>query len=105
MSKTDSFLTLDSQLTIVAWTSGVQEIFGYEAAEILGQPVFALVPEDLTDAAKSVLVQVKAEGHVHGFQTERIAKGGQRIKIVADLLAIRNASGDHCATQITVRPA
>ena len=103
MSNTDSFLTLDPQMTIVAWTSGAERIFGYKASEILGKPVFTLVPEDLVNSAQAVLREVMAEGRVDGFHTERIAKGGQRIKIVADLLAIRSASGDHCATQITVR--
>lgn len=105
MGNTDSFLTLDPQMTIVAWTSGAEKIFGYRASEILGQPVFTLVPEDLVESAQTVLRQVMAEGHVNGFYTERIAKNGQRIKIVADLLSVRNASGNHCATQITVRRA
>lgn len=102
MGKIDSFLTFDSQMNIVAWTSGTQEIFGYKPDEILGRSVFILIPEDQKDATVAVLQQVKKEGHFHGFHTERIAKNGQRNKVVADILAIHNSSGDHCATQITV---
>lgn len=105
MSKVDSFLTLDRNLTIVAWTAGVREIFGYEAAEILGQPVFTLVPEDQRQAAAGVLERVKSEGHVQGFHAERLAKGGARVRIVADVAAIRDRDGVYCATQITVRRA
>ena len=57
MSAVDSFLTLDVNLTIVAWTAGVEQIFGYAAAEILGKPVFTLVPEDQRQAAVEVLKQ------------------------------------------------
>ena len=99
----DSFLTLDSHLTVVAWTSGVREILGYEAGDILGRPVFVLVPDDQREAAAAVIRRVRDEGRVQGFHAERLSKSGQRVKIVADLLAVRNASGEHCATQITLR--
>ena len=101
----DSFITLDANLTIVAWTSGAKDLFGYEAGEILGQPVFILVPDDERQAAAAILAKVQAEGSVQGFHAERLVKGGGRIKIVADLLAVRNSTGDHCATQISVRRA
>jgi len=101
----DSFLTLDPQLTIVAWTSGVQDLFGYEPGEILGRPVFVLVPDDQKDAVVAVMRRLENEGRVDGFRAERLTKSGERVRVVADLLAIRNAAGDRCATQITVRRA
>lgn len=103
MPEEDAFLTLDPQMTIVAWSSGVQRVFGYHAAEILGKKVFVLVPEDQRESAKDVLNRVTAEGEVKDFHTERITKSGARIKIAADLLAIKNDSGTLCAIQITVR--
>ncbi|MFQ5830114.1 MAG: PAS domain S-box protein [Candidatus Methylomirabilia bacterium] len=103
MSRTNSFLTLDPELTIVAWTAGVADIFGYEPAEILGRPVFALVPDDQRQAAADVLAKTVTEGRVAGFATQRLTKSGGRINIVADLLAIRSEDGKHRATQITVR--
>ncbi|OGK96434.1 MAG: hypothetical protein A3D33_14475 [Candidatus Rokubacteria bacterium RIFCSPHIGHO2_02_FULL_73_26] len=101
----DSFLTLDSHLTVVAWTSGAQEILGYAAEEILGRPVFVLVPDDQRQAVAAVMRQVEATGHVRGFHAERMTRSGQRVRVVADLLAIRDPSGEHCATRITVRRA
>lgn len=105
MSAVDSFLTLDVNLTIVAWTAGVEQIFGYAAAEILGKPVFTLVPEDQRQAAVEVLKQLSAENQVSGFHAERLTKQGTRVALVADLLAIRDSTGAHCATQIRVRRA
>ena len=61
MSTTDTFLTVDKHLIIVGWTTGVQELFGYEPSEILGKHVFILVPPDKADAAVAMLTQVKAE--------------------------------------------
>ena len=103
MDKTDAFLTLNRRLTIVAWTAGVAGIFGYEAHEILGKSVLVLVPEDQLSKARAVLTQVKAEGRVDGFHAVRLTRDGERIPIIADLLAVRDESGEHCATQITVR--
>ncbi len=101
----DSFLTLDPRMNVVAWTSGVQEILEYEPGEILGRPVLVLVPEDQRAAVAAVMRRVAEEGRVHGFHAERMTRSGRRVKIVADLLAIRTPAGDHCATQITVRRA
>ena len=126
MSTTDTFLTVDNHLIIVAWTTGMQEIFGYEPSEILGKHVFVLVPPEKADAAVAMLTQVKqkdgpserekwlstmrangeviaeaAYGQILGFETERLHKSGERVKLSVDLLSIKNMTGDHCATQIS----
>ena len=128
MSTTDTFLTVDKHLIIVGWTTGMQELFGYEPSEILGKHVFILGPPDKADAAVAMLTQVKAEngsserekflstmrangeviaetayGQILGFETERLTKSGERIKLTVDLLSIKNMTGDHCATQISPR--
>ena len=126
MSTTDTFLTVDNHLIIVAWTTGMQEIFGYEPSEILGKHVFVLVPPEKADAAVAMLTQVKqkdgsserekwlstmrangeviaktAYGQILGFESERLTKSGERVKLSIDLLSIKNMTGDHCATQIS----
>ena len=103
MSTTDTFLTVDKHLIVVGWTTGMQELFGYEPSEILGKHVFVLVPPDKADAAVEVLTRVKVDGRVVGFQTERLHKSGERLKLTVDLLSIKNMTGDHCATQISPR--
>ncbi len=40
MSTTDTFLIVDKHLIVVGWTTGMQELFGYEPSEILGKHVF-----------------------------------------------------------------
>jgi PAS domain S-box-containing protein len=126
MSTTDTFLTVDKHLIIVGWTTGMQEIFGYEPSEILGKHVFVLVPPEKADAAVAMLTQVKqkdgsserekwlstmrangeviaktAYGQILGFESERLTKSGERVKLSIDLLSIKNMTGDHCATQIS----
>ncbi len=126
MSTTDTFLTVDNHLIIVGWTTGMQEIFGYEPSEILGKHVFVLVPPEKADAAVAMLTQVKqkdgsserekwlstmrangeviaetAYGQILGFESERLTKSGERVKLSIDLLSIKNMTGDHCATQIS----
>jgi len=101
----DSSLTLDPRLNVVAWTSGAQEILEYAPEEILGRPVFVLVPEDQREAVAAVMRRVAEDGRVHGFHAERLTRSGRRVKVVADLLAVRTPAGEHCATRITLRRA
>ena len=126
MSKVDTHLICDKHLIIVGWTIGMQEIFGYEPSEILGKHVMVLVPDDKQETAIKMLTQIgrhdtpserekwlstKREsgeviadvdyGRIFGFESERLTKSGERVKLTIDLLSIKNLTGNHCATQIS----
>src|SRR3972149_5502748 len=89
----DSFLTLDSHLTVVAWTSGAQEILGYAAEEILGRPVFVLVPDDQRQAVAAAMREGRAIGRGGGVPAARPGGVGRPPGGAACLRAARAPAG------------
>ena len=49
-SAKDAIISIDSNGTIISWNTGAQTIFGYTEAEMLGQSLTTLMPEQFRDA-------------------------------------------------------
>jgi PAS domain S-box-containing protein len=80
--------------TITSWNQSAERIFGYSAAEIVGQSIFTLVPPDLHDSERDVLDRVRRGQPVAFSETERVRKDGERITIALSVSPIRNTSGE-----------
>jgi PAS domain S-box-containing protein len=52
--------TLDGIIT--SWNQGAERIYGYSAAEVLGQPVLMLIPPDHVEEVPTILEQVRRGG-------------------------------------------
>ena len=63
-SVNEGIISVDSTGRIVFWNRGAQAIFGYAEDEILGQPLFLLVPERHRDSLQAVLDRASSPGAV-----------------------------------------
>ncbi|HEX3274685.1 MAG TPA: PAS domain S-box protein [Gemmatimonadales bacterium] len=79
--------------TITNWNAAAERIFGYAAAEIVGQSIFLLVPPELHPAEHEILERVRLGQPVAFGETERIRKDGSRITIALSVSPIRDAAG------------
>ena len=84
--------TLDGIVT--SWNTAAERIFGYSKTEMIGRPVFLLVPQELHDAERDLLERIRQGERVEVFETERIRKDGRRIYIAVSVSPIRDASGN-----------
>jgi two-component system, cell cycle sensor histidine kinase and response regulator CckA len=83
--------TLDG--TITSWNAAAERIFGYSAAEIIGQPIFRLIPDDQHDAERDLLERVRRGESVEVGEAERIRKDGRHIWISLSVSPVRDAEG------------
>jgi PAS domain S-box-containing protein len=83
--------TLDG--IIVSWNAGAQRMYGYTAAEAVGQPVTILCAPEHHDDIFRKLELVKRGIHVEHFETTRIRKDGSSIDISLSISPIKGASG------------
>jgi PAS domain S-box-containing protein len=89
-SSTDAIIgkTLDGVVT--SWNAAAERIFGYTEAEMVGQPIFRLIPEEYHGAERDLLAQIGRGEVAEGSEVERITKDGRRIHISISVSPIRD---------------
>ena len=83
--------TLDG--TIVSWNAGAEKLYGYTAAEAIGQSVSILVPDERADELPNLLRRLAAGEHLKQYQSERRRRDGSLIPVSLTLSPIRDADG------------
>ncbi|HUC86023.1 MAG TPA: PAS domain S-box protein, partial [Candidatus Acidoferrales bacterium] len=78
---------------ITSWNPGAEKIFGYAAAEAIGQPIRLLFPPDRADEEKELLARIGRGERIDHFETVRVCKDGRRIHVSATLSPVTDAGG------------
>jgi PAS domain S-box-containing protein len=84
--------TLDG--IIISWNPAAEKMFGYTAAEAIGQSIRLIIPAELQAEEDYVLSTIRRGEKVDHFETVRQRKDGRRIDISLTVSPIRNALGD-----------
>ena len=92
-SSDDAIISKTLDGTITSWNRGAERIFGYSAAEAVGQSIRMLVPADLQSEEDTVLERVRTGVGVDHFETKRLRKDGVEILISLTVSPIRDNSG------------
>jgi PAS domain S-box-containing protein len=83
--------TLDG--TVITWNRGAENIFGYSAEEIIGQPITTIIPTEHHCEEEMILQSIRSGKKVDHFETIRIAKDGRRIPVSITVSPIRDEHG------------
>src|SRR5438045_1143930 len=92
-SSVDAIFSTSLNGGIQTWNRGAERLFGYSAAEALGQPVMLIIPEDRRAEEEMVLARVGRGDTVDHFETVRRGKDGRLIEISLTVSPIRDARG------------
>jgi PAS domain S-box-containing protein len=92
-SSDDAIVGKNLEGIVVSWNAGAERIFGYSAAEMLGQPIRHLLSPDRPEEETLILEQVRG-GAIRRYETMRIRKDGGPIDISLTVSPIKSASGD-----------
>jgi PAS domain S-box-containing protein len=92
-SSDDAIIGKDLQSRVLSWNIGAERMFGYTAAEMLGEPITRLLSRDRPDEEPRVIEDVK-RGETQHFETVRIRKDGQPIEVSLTISPIKNAKGE-----------
>ena len=83
--------TLDG--TITSWNPAAERIYGYSAAEAIGQSIDMLVPEALRGDVPGILAQVQAGDRVEQYETGRARKDGTVIDVWLTISGVKDSFG------------
>lgn len=92
-SSTDAIISKDLNGIILSWNRGAEAIFGYTAAEMLGQSIRRLIPAERQAEEDDILARLRRGEAVPPFDTERLVKEGRRLEISLTVSPIRDARG------------
>ena len=83
--------TLEGRIT--SWNASAERIFGYTAAEAIGQSITFLMPPDRVNEEVGILARLKRGERIEHFETVRRRKDGRDINVSLSISPLRDASG------------
>jgi PAS domain S-box-containing protein len=92
-SSDDAIVTKTLDGIIMSWNPGAERLFGYTAAEAVGQPIFLIIPADLRAEEEDVLARLRRGERIEHFETVRQTKDGRRIPISVTVSPVRDGRG------------
>jgi PAS domain S-box-containing protein len=83
--------TLDSVIT--SWNDSAERIFGYTSAEMIGESIYKIIPEDRRDEEPQILKRLIAGERIEHFETKRRHKDGRLIDVSVTVSPVRDPQG------------
>src|SRR5690242_15083206 len=75
----DAIITKTLEGLVTTWNHGAEKLFGYTAAEMIGQSMRRLYPADRQDEEPQLLARIARGERVEQFDTIRHRKDGTRV--------------------------
>jgi PAS domain S-box-containing protein len=92
-SSDDAIISKNLSGIITSWNRGAEKIFGYTAAEAIGQPMQMLIPPERAQEEPEILARIARGETTDHFETVRVRKDGTRINVSSTISPIRDVQG------------
>ena len=89
----DAIISKDLKGIIRSWNQGAERIYGYSAAEMIGQPVARVIPADHVDELEEIMQYIQLGRTIEHMETERLTKDGRRIFVSVTISPLRDEEG------------
>ena len=93
-SSDDVIITKTLQGAITSWNSAATRLFGYTAAEAIGQPITMLIPQDRLQEEERIIESLRAGRRIDHYETVRVTKDGGLLDVALTISPIRNSTGE-----------
>jgi two-component system CheB/CheR fusion protein len=102
-SSNDAILSHTLTGIVDSWNGAAEELFGYPASEIIGQPVALLVPRELEEDGAHLVTRIASGERVEHHVTQRLCADGRRVHVSLTLSPIRNNDAHIVGVSIIAR--
>ena len=92
-SSDDAIVSKDLNGTILSWNRAAERMFGYTAAEAVGQSIRMIIPDGRQPEEDTVLAKIRSGQTVSHYETIRQRKDGTQIPISLTVSPIYDDSG------------
>ena len=102
-SAEDAIIGRDLDGIITSWNDGAQRLFGYTAAEAIGQSVAMLSPAEIMAELPEFLARVRRGERVEGHETRRITRDGRIMHVSVTISPVRDSQGHIAGASVIAR--
>jgi two-component system sensor histidine kinase VicK len=92
-SSDDAIISKNFDSIITSWNNAAQRLFGYHAAEMIGESVLKLIPPDRLDEEPRIITRLKQGERIEHFETKRMTKDGSLLDVSLTISPIKDAQG------------
>ena len=92
-SSADAIVSIDLAGVVRDWNPAAEDLFGYTAAEVIGQSNARVVPEDRAHEPAWLLEHLKRGEAVRMLETVRLHKSGRRLRVEVTVSPLRDDDG------------
>ena len=91
-SSNDAIIAKTMDGIVTDWNAAAETMFGYTAAEMIGQPIVVLFPRERIAEEAAILERIHRGEHVETFETTRRRKDGRVIPVAVTISPILDAA-------------
>lgn len=88
---------------ITSWNNGAEKIFGYSAAEIIGQHISILIPTYYWSEEYEIIERIRNGKVIEHYETKRIRKDGTLIHVSLTISPLKDTNGNITGASKIVR--
>ncbi len=92
-SSEDAIISTDLAGNVTSWNRGAARMYGYDATEVIGRPVSALMPDERHDAEMAVIGRIAQGEAIDHYETLLRRKDGRLIDISMAVSPIKDGQG------------
>src|SRR5262249_313747 len=92
-SSDDAIISKDLDGVIRTWNAAAEKMFGYTAAEAVGQPRTRIIPPERLPEEEALIAQIR-QGIANHSETVRMRKDGTRVEISLTVSPVRSTAGE-----------
>ena len=92
-STEDAILSKDLNGVVQTWNPAAERIFGFTAAEMVGQSVSRIIPPELAGEEASLLERIRLGERIIDHETVRLRKSGERFPVSITLSPLSSEDG------------
>jgi PAS domain S-box-containing protein len=102
-SSNDSIITTSLDGAITGWNRAAERLFGFTAAEAVGNRIDIIVPPDKHPEVPENLLRVRKGEAIEHYETLRLHKDGSELNVSLGISPIRSATGEIVGASKTAR--
>ncbi|HEY0005583.1 MAG TPA: PAS domain S-box protein [Pyrinomonadaceae bacterium] len=92
-SSDDAILGKTLEGTITSWNKSAERMYGYTAQEIIGKPIYTIVPHDRHAELSGILERLRKGERVERLETIRVRKDGVLVDVSVTISPIKDFGG------------